>query len=583
MVTLATLGSGWQSAYWLSVLAEISPDATGYRLLRATGATTLWNQGGNPISFTNVGGAASVHLSAVVRAIAAGDLVLLQHATLGGVLARASTVLDALGTVKYPALGSEGPAPGASAAAGTTTPDIPVAHTQLGLTLWAYSTWVLWWMSGLGDFGSVSARYGFRDVGTIVGVPSPSLGALPASFEVPTKLAPAVGSGALLRDATGAGVAVTVTAASAAGVQTQLMVVGAGTPPATLSAPLLAPLQLLPDVVAVSRGVTVNDEVLGSGDATLAAQTFALAKGPLTYLGGGDAPVSTLSVYVDGVAWREVESFYGQSPQARVFVVSRSADASVTRVTFGDGVNGARLPSGTVNVRASYRYGAGAAAPPAGRLTTIVHPQNNLAAIENPVPVSGGADPQSPADVRRDAPASVSTFGRAISAADYEQIAARAPGVARASAQVTIANAAQRPTVTVYVGDDATAVQAANQALAAAEDPNRPVTVSAATPQAIGLSCVLVVAADRELDAVVSVATAAVCDPVAGLFSPGRMGIGRQLYRSAVSAALMVPGVIAVRGLLLRSSESEVLDPGPGGFFVLSSANVSITGVSASG
>jgi hypothetical protein len=148
---------------------------------------------------------------------------------------------------------------------------------------------------------------------------------------------------------------------------------------------------------------------------------------------------------------------------------------------------------------------------------------------------------------------------------------------------VTIADAAQRSTVTVYVGDDATAVQAANQALAAAEDPNRPVTVSAATPQAIGLSCVLVVAADRELDAVVSVATAAVCDPVAGLFSPGRMGIGRQLYRSAVSAALMVPGVIAVRGLLLRSSESEVLDPGPGGFFVLSSANVSITGVSASG
>ena len=147
---------------------------------------------------------------------------------------------------------------------------------------------------------------------------------------------------------------------------------------------------------------------------------------------------------------------------ARVFVVTRSPDQTVTTVTFGDGVNGARLPSGTGNVVASYRYGSGAASPPAGRLTTISQPQPNLASIQNPVPVSGGADPQSPDDVRTAAPASVFTFGRAISATDYEQVAAQAPGVSRATAYWTFDAAEQRTLVTVYVDDDQAAVAAAS-------------------------------------------------------------------------------------------------------------------------
>ncbi len=590
VVTLSTSGAGWQSIFWLYVLAHMLPDATGYRLLRPTGTASVWNQGGgsqggSPISVsfgTNVDQGA-VHLSAVVRAIAAGDLVLLRHPTVGGVLASVSRAADGLGTVSYPTPGHEGPAPGASTSVTSTTPDIPVVHTQLSLTLWLYSGWILNYMAWLQQFGAITAHFGFRDVGTIIGFPPTSIGGLPAKILVPSASAPPVGAVALLQDATGAGVPVTVTAASAAGDEAELTVVGAGTPPAAPAAPLAAPLQLMLDVVPVSRGVTVTDEVLGSGNGALAGQSFTLAKGPLTYLGTTEQPVSTLSVYVDGVAWREVDSFYAQQPTARVYVISRSADASVTGVTFGDGVNGARLPTGSGNVVATYRYGSGAAAPPAGRLTTIMHPQPNLASIQNPVAVSGGADPQSPDDVRGDAPASVSTFGRAISAADFQQIAARAPGVARAAAQWTFASAAQRALVTVYVGDDDAAVTAAATALASAEDPNRPVAVLPAQPQEIGVSCSLLVAADREVAAVVAAATAALSDPVAGLFSPARMGIGAPLYRSAASAALMVPGVLAVHELLVLSSEDEVFDPGPDGFFVLSVDNLTINGVQAGG
>jgi len=240
-------------------------------------------------------------------------------------------------------------------------------------------------------------------------------------------------------------------------------------------------------------------------------------------------------------------------------------------------------------VAATYRYGSGAASPPAGRLTTISQPQPNLASIRNPVAVSGGADPQAADDVRANAPASVFTFGRAVSAVDYEVVASQAPGVSRVAAYWTFDGTAQRTLVTVYVGDDQAAVASASAALAAADDPNRPVSVRRATPVELGLAATLVVAADREIPAVVAAATAAICDPADGLFSPARMAIGQRLYRSAIDAALMVPGVVAVHHLAVDglgpvlAAPGDFLDPGADSFFALAPGLVSIAGVSAGG
>ena len=254
-------------------------------------------------------------------------------------------------------------------------------------------------------------------------------------------------------------------------------------------------------------------------------------------------------------------------------------------------MNGARLPSGTGNVVANYRYGSGAASPPAGRLTTISQPQPNLASVQNPVAVSGGQDPQAAADVRTDAPASVFTFGRTVSAVDYEVIAAQAPGVSRVTAYWTFDGAEQRTVVTLYVGDDQAAVTAAAAALAGSDDPNRPVQVLAATPLSLSLSCTLVVAADRQVPAVVAAATAAISGGAGGLFSPASMGIGKRVYRSAIDAALTVPGVLAVHNLdviwprslgrfgLLERRLDEFFDPGEGSFFDLPAASISIVGV----
>ena len=323
-------------------------------------------------------------------------------------------------------------------------------------------------------------------------------------------------------------------------------------------------------------------ETLGTGNATVANQTFTLKNSPLTYLAAGDGYASTLAVAVDGVYWTEVDSVYGQAADAMIFTVSQQSDGSSV-VRFGDGLQGARLRTGS-QVIATYRYGAGATGPPAGRLTTILKPQPNLASVQNPVAVAGGADPEQPSSIRTNAPTSVLTFGRAISADDYQAVAAQAPGVTRASAFWTWDAVSQRTLVKVYVGDGPAAAGLAAAALSGSEDPNRPVAVVQATPITLDVACTVVVS-PRYVTADAGDAAKAA---LTALFSPGRMPIGATLYSSQIEAALQVPGAVAVQGLsVLAGTEPAFAGPvaaaipGEGAYFTLGSS--SITAVSADG
>jgi hypothetical protein len=543
--------------------------APRYQLLRPTQTTSLWNHAksekkSSEVIASTAPPAVTVHLGASVRAIVPGQLVLFDNgASQVPALALVSSVSESLWTVPYPP-----PLPE------STPPDIVIAHTELGLTTQDAGV-----LSGYKDLATVALRYGFKEVGTIIGTPAPSLPGLPEQVGIPPGwVVSKGGTTAILQDATGAGVLVHVTSAG----EGQVMLAPSGPTPSTLSPPLPVPLRLLLDLVPVSRGSTVASETLGSGNAAFANQSFTLRRSPLTYLSDGSGVSSTLVIYVDDIAWSEVASFYGQSAEAQVYTVSLATDGTAT-VTFGDGVNGARLNSGAGNVIATYRYGSGVASPPAGRLTTIAKPQPNLASLANPIAVFGGEDPQPIDEVRQNAPASVFTFGRAISGLDYEVIAGQAAGVNRASALWSFDGSTERTAVTIYVGGDAGALAAAQAALAGAEDPNRPVTVLAATAVEVELSCTLVVAANRRLEAVQAAAIAAIADPVSGLFSPASLGIGERLYRSRVDAALMVDGVLAVHELVVSTGREEledVLDPGPGAYLALGAGELSIAVVS---
>jgi hypothetical protein len=142
------------------------------------------------------------------------------------------------------------------------------------------------------------------------------------------------------------------------------------------AADLRTPVIAFGNLIHATRGETVPNEVLGSGDAAVPFQAFKLKKTPLTYLNDESAPNgrrSTLTVRVNGILWTEVGSFFGTGPQDEVYIV-RQNEAGESVITFGDGQTGARLPSGVKNVTTTYRFGAGAAKPPANLITQMSRP-----------------------------------------------------------------------------------------------------------------------------------------------------------------------------------------------------------------
>ena len=119
-------------------------------------------------------------------------------------------------------------------------------------------------------------------------------------------------------------------------------------------------LEINANVARATHGETVPHEVIGGGDGGQANQSLRLRRLPLTYVSAPTATgaSSTLSVRVDTVEWEEVPSLFGLDPRREAFTV-RLEDDGATRIIFGDGRMGARLPSGTENVVATYRSGLG--------------------------------------------------------------------------------------------------------------------------------------------------------------------------------------------------------------------------------
>jgi hypothetical protein len=347
---------------------------------------------------------------------------------------------------------------------------------------------------------------------------------------------------------------------------------------------LSAKLRLLFDLLPVSRGQTVASEVLGSGDAAQMSQTFALKKSPLTYLATSDPAKSggyesTLRVAVDGVEWTEVDSFYEVAPDAQVFV-TREDDEQKTHVFFGDGENGSRLPTGGANVVAAYRFGGGASAPAAGTLITPMKAYPGLKSVKNPLPAGGGADPDTARLIRRYAPLSALTLGRAISEDDHAAIAARAPGVTRARALFDWDTKLQQALVIVFVGNDELAVAAALAALAATVDPDRPFVVRQAVEITCDLSMRLLVDPRHDAAAVRAAVEQSLVDPDVGLFRPEITRIGGAFYDSWIhEACSRVAGVVAVHDLGLSHGGSTPHgrhSPGIKGYFALAQQSINI-------
>lgn len=194
-------------------------------------------------------------------------------------------------------------------------------------------------------------------------------------------------------------------------------------------------LTIRANIALATHGETV-EEVLGSGDGGQANQRFKLKKPPLTYISAATASghQSTLKIYVNQVLWQEVRSLHEQNARSQCYIVQTNEQGETT-IIFGNGVHGARLPSGQENVRAVYRSGIGSnGLVKAGSLILLQNAPLGIREVTNPLPTSGAADRESSSHSREIAPRTVLTLDRIVSLRDYENFSRSFAGVGKAQA-----------------------------------------------------------------------------------------------------------------------------------------------------
>ena len=187
------------------------------------------------------------------------------------------------------------------------------------------------------------------------------------------------------------------------------------------------------NVAHATHGET-QKQVLGSGDGSQAFQSFGLSHLPLTYLSAPTASgaQSTLQVRVNDVLWHEADNFAALQPKDRQYIVDIEDDGATSAI-FGDGHHGARLPSGVENVRALYRNGIGKPGNvPPGQINILGSPPLGVTAVNNPDAATGGADPETRDQARRNAPLAVTALDRLVSVSDFAHYARTYAGVAKA-------------------------------------------------------------------------------------------------------------------------------------------------------
>ena len=306
---------------------------------------------------------------------------------------------------------------------------------------------------------------------------------------------------------------------------------------------------LLGNVAAASHGETQPLEALGHGDGAKAFQTFKLSRPNLTYLQSATSLEGTaaLEIRVNGELLKEAPSFFGRRATDRVYTARRNDNAE-TYIAFGDGTTGARLPSGAMNVTATYRTGLGIQGlMKAGQLSIPLERPAGLRSVVNPLPADGAADPETRDRAREAAPNTVKTFGRAVSLADFEAIATASGLAARASVTWVWSEFERAVHVTV-AGPEGNKLSAASLALLhgaldTARDPNRSLILANFVRVPIVISARLLRDPAFEADAMLEDARS----KLLARFAFDAMPLGAAVFASEIYAKLQsATGVLAV-------------------------------------
>jgi predicted phage baseplate assembly protein len=256
--------------------------------------------------------------------------------------------------------------------------------------------------------------------------------------------------------------------------------------------------------------------------------------------------------------WTVTGDLIGSLPGSRR-VMAEVDDAGLAHLRFSPGDD----PAGPFTV--SYHTGQGAEGNvPAEAVNAILALTPDAAAaaavvqaVRNPLPATGGTDPESISAARAAVPgAFLSGQRRALVAADYTAIAQQVPGVRRAATVL-------RWTGTRYAADVAVQPSAGEdpgqELLAAVRDALWParrighdlwVGPPRYRPLVIALNVDIgpgVVRADATASLTALLSSGYQPDGTPGLFSPARLGFGEPVFASPIVAAVQdLPGVAAV-------------------------------------
>jgi predicted phage baseplate assembly protein len=292
-------------------------------------------------------------------------------------------------------------------------------------------------------------------------------------------------------------------------------------------------------------------EVVGGGDSSEANPAFFLKQEPLTNVSAStpSGRESTLEVRVNDILWEEAPSLYAHGPKEQVYT-TRLADDGTVEVRFGDGVMGARLPSGIENVKAAYRVGTGLPGMvKANQLSLLMSRPLGVKSVINPLAPTGAADPEPRDQARRNAPFTVLTLDRVVSLRDYEDFARAFAGIGKAQA-VELRHGEIRLVHITIAGANGGKVDVTSElhknlkdALAAQSDKHQPFILESYNPLHFNLEASLRIHHRYQPEKVLPAARAALLDA----FSFEARSFGQPVTRSEVIAVMQaVEGVTSV-------------------------------------
>ncbi|MCH8303733.1 MAG: hypothetical protein IIB94_01235 [Candidatus Marinimicrobia bacterium] len=304
------------------------------------------------------------------------------------------------------------------------------------------------------------------------------------------------------------------------------------------------------NVVGATHGETV-EEVIGTGDATVANQSFKLRKKPLTFTSAPTATggKSTLQIRVNDILWEEVTSLNELDGISRNYVVHADNELNET-IIFGDGKRGARLPSAVENVKAIYRSGIGPEGEvSADSLSLLQSRPLGIRSVTNPLKASGAAEQESLENARINAPRTVLTMNRIVSLQDFEDFVQTFAGIGKG--QVVALWRGERKIVHITIaaesGDGVLEGSSLHQNLTSAiilhSDSEREVLIDSYVLRRFNLTGRLLISADYLKENV----EAAVRNTLIFKFSFKNRNFGQDVFVAEIISAIQgVQGIVAV-------------------------------------